>query len=94
MTSVLHFAISEATKEVRVKVEKKDDFSAEVDHFEEALIKLDIVLSHSVLDIALSKKLLQGPLSDVLTHKGQLAMLSIIFATPIEVEDFFSADLG
>ena len=40
-----------------------------------------------------SKRLLQGPLSDILTHIGQISMLSTLNDNPIEWEDFSSSPL-
>ena len=40
-----------------------------------------------------SKILLQGPLSDILTHIGQISMLSRLNNNPIEWEDFSSSPI-
>lgn len=39
------------------------------------------------------ERLLQGPLSDSMTHVGQLAMLRRIAGSPIPAENFFAADI-
>lgn len=41
-----------------------------------------------------SKRLLQGPLSDISAHIGQISMLSRLNNNPIEWEDFFSAEIN
>lgn len=38
-------------------------------------------------------RLLQGPLSDAMTHAGQLAMLRRLAGIAIPPENFFSADM-
>jgi hypothetical protein len=40
------------------------------------------------------EKLLQGPLSDVMTHVGQLAMLRRLGGDPIPDESFFDANIS
>ncbi len=45
------------------------------------------------IDINYSKRLLQGPFSDILTHIGQISMLSRLNNNPIEEEDFSSANI-
>jgi hypothetical protein len=40
------------------------------------------------------KKLLQGPLTDVFTHIGQLAMLRRLYGKPVERISFFQASIG
>ena len=39
------------------------------------------------------ERLLQGPLSDAMTHVGQLAMLRRVAGSPIPAENFFAADI-
>jgi hypothetical protein len=39
-------------------------------------------------------RLLQGPLSDAMTHAGQLAMLRRLFGTPVPPEDFSKAAIS
>ncbi len=38
-------------------------------------------------------RLLQGPLSDAMTHVGQLAMLRRIAGSPVHAENFYRADI-
>ena len=65
----------------------------EIERFHRVLNNLDVVLSEKELDIKFSKRLLQGPLSDVLCHIGQIAMLSGQSGNKIKGEDFFSAKI-
>ncbi|NND33839.1 MAG: hypothetical protein HKN76_14715 [Saprospiraceae bacterium] len=54
---------------------------------------LDKVLSKKELDMETTKRILQGPFSDALTHIGQISMLSRLNNRPIEAEDFSSAPI-
>ena len=69
----------------------KLNLELEIDRFSLEIQNLDKVLAENELDINYSKRLLQGPLSDVLTHIGQISMLSRINNNPIEWEDFSSS---
>lgn len=65
----------------------------EIERFNTTLKKLDTVFSKTELPINFSKRLLQGPLADILTHIGQISMLSRLNNQPIEGEDFSSAPI-
>lgn len=49
-------------------------------------------LSQKKVDTESSKKLINGPLSDVLTHIGQLALLRRLAQNPIEWENYTNAN--
>jgi hypothetical protein len=72
---------------------EKFNLKLEIDRFNMELKRLDKVLSGKELEMNYSKKLLQGPLSDVLTHIGQISMLSRFNNNPIEGEDFSAAQI-
>lgn len=72
---------------------EKLNLEEEIDRFNSGIKDLDDVLSKDELDIHYSKRLLQGPLSDILTHIGQISMLSRLNNHPIEGEDFSSAPI-
>ena len=72
---------------------EKLSLQLEIDRFNAELKQLDEVLSEKELDVNFSKKLLQGPLSDILTHIGQISMLSRLNNNPIEGEDFSAAQI-
>lgn len=76
------------------KSPEKLSLDLEIDRFNEELKNLDQLLSEKDLPINYSKKLLQGPLSDILTHIGQIAMLSRLNNQPIEGEDFSAATIS
>lgn len=67
--------------------------SEEIKRFNDELKTLDDLFSGQELDINFAKRLLQGPLSDILTHVGQLAMLSRLNDQPIKGEDFSAAPI-
>jgi hypothetical protein len=52
---------------------------------------LQVVCAESSIGDALI--LIQGPLSDLLTHVGQLAMLRRMYGMPLEKENFMLADI-
>lgn len=72
---------------------EKLSLQIEIDRFNLELKKLDEVLSEKELEMNYSKRLLQGPLSDILTHIGQISMLSRLNNSPIEGEDFSAAQI-
>ena len=65
----------------------------EIERFNLELKKIDKTLSGMELGIDYSKKLLQGPLSDILTHIGQISMLQRLNNKPIKGEDFSAASI-
>ena len=69
------------------------NLALEIDRFNLELKKIDLVLEEKELGNNYAKKLLQGPLSDILTHIGQISMLARLNDHPIEGEDFSAADI-
>ena len=70
-------------------------FDGAVDRFHVSLRALAVALkSASLRDDRLAERLLQGPLSDTMTHVGQLALLRRLAGSPIEPEDFFRASIS
>ncbi len=55
--------------------------------------ELDFILSEKDIDINYSKKLVQGPLSDVLSHIGQISLLRGLSGNKLSGEDFSSAEI-
>jgi ketosteroid isomerase-like protein len=76
-------------------IEPLRDFEEEVVRFHETLSALSTDLaSNAELSEATSiEQLLQGPLSDAMTHAGQLALLRRLAGSPIPAEDFMAADI-
>jgi hypothetical protein len=80
-------------KRLQKEIPKKLNLKLKIDRFNLELKNLDKVLSDKELEMNYSKKLLQGPLSDILTHIGQISMLSRLNGNPIKGEDFSSASI-
>ena len=70
---------------------EKLNLKLEIDRFNFELKNIDYVLVDNDLGINYSKRLLQGPLSDILTHIGQISMLSRLYGNPITGEDYSCA---
>jgi hypothetical protein len=71
------------------------DFAQEVERFHEILNGLKAVLeSSAAFGEELPERLLQGPLSDAMSHVGQLAMLRRLFGSPVAPENFFLRKLA
>jgi hypothetical protein len=70
------------------------DFSAAIDHFHETLADLARHLEQGDDPQSVTlERLLQGPLSDAMTHAGQLAMLRRLAGSPVPPENFVFADI-
>lgn len=65
----------------------------EIERFNAELHELDIVLKYTNLGSDFSKRLLQGPIADILTHIGQISMMSRLNGYQIDGEDFASAPI-
>ncbi len=65
--------------------------SQEIERFNLELIDLDKALEVNELPVNYSKRLLQGPFSDILTHIGQISMMQRLNDKPIDGEDFSAA---
>ncbi len=72
---------------------KMQDVENDVNRFYEIIQELDKLISKDELREIHPKKLLQGPLSDSMTHIGQIAMIRRIFGSPIAPENFVFADI-
>jgi len=93
------YIVLNATKNFIIEEKRQKEISEkltldlEIERFNQELKNLDKVLSEKELPAAYSKRLLQGPLSDILTHIGQIAMLSRLNNHPVEAEDFSIATI-
>lgn len=67
----------------------------EVARFHEMVESLSshIAKGDPLLDQTTAERLLQGPLSDAMTHAGQLAMLRRLAGEPVPPENFIVADI-
>jgi hypothetical protein len=69
-------------------------FADEVARFHDTLAALHADLGNPALTASMpDERLLQGPLSDAMTHAGQLAMLRRLAGSPVPSEDFSEATI-
>jgi len=67
-------------------------FAAEVARFHATLAALDADFGDETLEARITdEQFLQGPLSDAMTHAGQLAMLRRLAGSPVASENFIFA---
>ncbi len=77
------------------KPEPLATFRDEVGRFHDMVAALGALLDGDVALREIShEQLLQGPLSDVMTHVGQLALLRRLADTPVAPENFIHADVN
>ncbi len=69
------------------------DLAGEHSRFLAVLVELDKVLAKLKPTEGATKRLIQGPFSDVLTHIGQIAMMQRLMDNPIPGENFSIADI-
>jgi hypothetical protein len=67
------------------------DFPSAVAHFHQTLADLACHIEGSEFTAITPEILLQGPLSDAMTHAGQLAMLRRLSGSPVPPENFIFA---
>jgi len=70
-----------------------ESFDAEVDRFHNLLERLSDHFLSDEFERMTPERFLQGPLSDAMTHVGQLAMLRRLFDVPVPPENFIMADI-
>jgi hypothetical protein len=76
------------------RVPQLPDFNEEVDRFHATLNDLaGLVAKESAWERISPEQLLQGPLSDAMTHAGQLAMLRRLASDPVPPENFIFAEI-
>lgn len=72
---------------------KSDDFNSELVRFKTIIKNLDNVFAHQSISINHQKTLLQGPLSDIFTHIGQLLLLRRLYGVPTLSGNYASINL-
>lgn len=92
MSDVLGFATTAFTGGRR-RAATLPTFADEIERFHAVLGELGELLDHDELEAETSRRLLQGPLSDVMAHAGQLAMLRRLHGSPVPPENFFVAQI-
>jgi hypothetical protein len=74
--------------------DKLETFSAEIARFHQVLEDLGGLLDGEAAGASVSmEQLLQGPLADVMTHAGQLALLRRLAGSPVAPENFVRASI-
>jgi hypothetical protein len=78
------------------RLEPLETFEAEVERFHSTLELLSAHLSNAdpYLDPMTDETMLQGPMSDAMTHAGQLALLRRMFGDPVRPENFIFANVN
>lgn len=92
MTSVLGYA---RTFFIRgeFRPESLDTLAEELERFHAVLASLSDHFSIGDFSRMSPERFLQGPLSDAMSHAGQLAMLRRLFDSPVPPENFIMADI-
>ena len=95
MTSVLGYARTFFVGG-QYRPEALSSLPEEVVRFHEMLedLNMHIEAGDPFLQGTSAERLLQGPLSDAMTHAGQLAMLRRLAGTPVPPENFIVADIA
>ena len=94
MNHVMEYAIQHLLEPwpTNLAVPEPLDWEREVNRFQDQLNKLRAMLKdRQDSSVDSLKIILQGPLSDVMTHIGQLAMLQRVNGHPIPKENFMKA---
>jgi hypothetical protein len=96
MTSVLGYArTSFIGGDYPVRPKMLPGVDAEIARFHEIIEDLgELLEGEASLHKITEEQLLQGPLSDVMTHVGQLALLRRLHGSPVAPENFVHADIS
>ena len=92
MNGVLHYGLKVSqTGDAAYRGSLQDlNWEGEIARFHETLVLLEAEMSKPQ-DASFLARLLQGPLSDTMTHIGQLALLRRAAGSPVRAENFFRA---
>ena len=94
MNDVLNFTRTFLNQERRTKVkDSKRKFAKELKIFQDELIIIDKALETIELTEDATKRIIQGPFSDLLTHIGQISFMRRLNDKPIERENFSIAPI-
>jgi hypothetical protein len=93
MRGVMTFTASELSGQPRAKIEQLP-WLDEIAAFNALLVRLDEIFLANSFNEILFKKLIQGPISDAITHVGQLAMLRRLYGNPVPGMNFFEAEIA
>lgn len=93
ISQVLRYAQSVFNQDIKFDIALKS-WDGEVEQFYKEVELLDKYISEGLPDRErIMEKLLQGPISDALTHVGQLLMLRRLAGDPIRGKNYFKADI-
>ena len=90
---LLDWSLSMASGNQKWQDSKPQSWSEDVERFHSALIALDAYLASDKPLQAPIEKLFQGPVSDALTHIGQIAIMRRLAGSPVKGENYFIADI-
>ena len=93
MGDLMSWGITLARGEYVWKAEGSSDWNIEVNRFFDRLAGLDRALEAGALAPGADEKLIQGPLTDALTHVGQLAILRGLAGWPVRPESYARAEI-
>lgn len=93
MRGVIYYG-NKAITDKRTEMSPILSWDEEVALFLESVERLKENISNAQFSEETAFRMVQGPISDALTHVGQLAMLSRVHGHPIDKENFFKADIG
>jgi hypothetical protein len=93
LADLMSWAITMVQGDVKWKAEGTDNWDVEVNRFFAGLFILDRLLEKATLEDSAVDQLIQGPLTDALTHVGQLAMLRGMAGHPIRPESYDHAEI-
>ena len=93
MGDLFDWALSIAQGKQAWQDSKPLPWDAEIERFFTAVKKFDDYLASNEPLNASAEGLFQGPLSDALTHVGQIAMLRRLAGSPVKGENYFKAEI-
>ena len=93
MSDLLDWALSAVEGREKWHTSKPHGWVTEQQRFFAALHAFDAYLASSEPLYAAAEGIFQGPISDALTHVGQLAMMRRLAGFPIRGENFFVSDI-
>ena len=92
MRGVAHYACHMVTDE-KMNLATTDTWTEEKELFFQTLEVLDQLLEKRQLSEEASNRIAQGPLADILTHVGQLAMINRLDGNPVSKENYSRAEI-
>ena len=94
MCDALEWTARLASGESDWKPQPPGAWNGEVERFHRALKRLDACFAADAPLACEPERLFHGPLSDVLTHVGQIALLRRFAGAPVQGVNYFKADIN